>query len=263
MRLLVAFAIWILAFSEASAGVIVNYIYVQSGIWSQEIDNWWIGPGIYAGDDEGIPVNTGVSAVNYPFFANTSRVAYDFQQHGEDATIDFGWNHSIAGVTNDEAYGYAFAEFTPDVDMRYEVSGAYSVNGAAASYQRTDIFRYPDPSLALSYKESRSTLNETLVVGSPLGGDFENTVEGNFTGELNAGQRYTIFNLWYLHAYSDSAPSQATGNVSLYLSTLNPTAVPEPSTVLLMAMGGFGCFVRSRRKRYPAKGSVQRSDVEV
>jgi hypothetical protein len=253
MRLFVVFAIWILTLSEASAGVIIDYIGVQAGIWNQSKNNWDANSDTLAGNDLGIPVSTGISNLNKPSSPNTSRVAFDFQQHGQNATIDFYWDHSISGVTKDEAYGYAYAAFTPDVDLRYEISGAYSVNGAAASYQQTEIFSDFNPPFALSYKESRSTLNETLVVGSPLGGDFKNAVEGSFTGVLNAGQQYSIFNRWYLHAYSDAAPSTATGNLRLSLSPLNSAAVPEPSSLLFMGIGACGLFARVRRmKRHTA-----------
>jgi hypothetical protein len=131
-------------FSEASAGVVISDVYVEAGIFSREYNTFWVSAPAYAGTDWGIPVGSGTSSVNRTFLANKSSVSFDFQEHVPNATVDFAWDHSIAGVTvdkdyGDEAYGYAWVFFTPDVDLRYELSGQYAVNGNATSYQFTSL----------------------------------------------------------------------------------------------------------------------------
>jgi hypothetical protein len=261
VRVIGFLAVWMLIVSEVSAGVIVSDITLIAGIYTQTpAPPHFIQGFISAGTDWDEPVSTGVLNINYrPFLPNTSRVAFDFKESGQNATVDFTWSHSIEGVKDDEAYGYAYVTFRPDMDMRYEISGTYSVDGVAASRQYTE-FGSGDLSsfiLAHSSKESRSTSNETLVVGSPTGGDFQNNVVGSFTGELKAGQDYSLFNLWYIHAYEDAGPSTATGSLRLSLSPLNAAAVPEPSTLLLMGIGACGVVLRNRKRFRKASAEYQ------
>ena len=255
MRFFAVIMIWIFTLSEAPAGVIIEDIAVQAGIFSREINNFPTGAELHAGTDWGVPVSSGESVLDLPaLYANTSRVAFDFQESGQNSTLDFTWDHSIAGGTNDEAYGRAYVFLRPEVDLRYEVSGMYAVNGAAASYQNTVLqdADFVNPPLLSSFKESRSTPNENLTVGSLVGGDFANNVSGTLTGDLLAGQLYVFDSLWYLHAYTDSAPSIATGNLRLSLSPMNTAAVPEPSSLLLLGIGTCSVFARARRKKRSA-----------
>ena len=236
--------------ASASAGIIISDVTVYalgySGAANQSLGSI---AGASAGTDYGIPVGTGTSSLNFNNQIKSS-VSFNFHQNGLNEILDFGWIQSIEGVTDDAAQGIANMSFTTDVDLRYELSGSYAVNGTAAPFQWT--FLSDDDNginLFSSVKQSRSTANETLVVGSPLGGDYSNSVHGSLTGELRAGNHYFLYSFWDITAYSNSTPSDATGNLRFSLSPLNSTAVPEPSSLLLLGMGTIGYFVHGRRAR--------------
>lgn len=254
MRFALGFALSILTVSNAFGGVVIDYIGIQAGIFDNDRGAWIGGAYRAAGADLGTQATSDSSAIDYPFYDNKSIVSYDVQQSARTTTIEFTWDHRIVGLTDDEAYGFGFVDFTPDVDLRYEITGRYSVLGDSSPYQLVQAGSYVSPFYIASFKESRSTPNETLILGDPVGGDYENYVEGSFTGILHAGERYGLSSLYYLHAYQDGSESVAVGNVRISLSALDASPVPEPSSLVLFGITAVGLCASRLRNKFTARG---------
>ena len=244
--------------AAANAGVIVSTFYLSVGTLERVVSNgtsrmvWLPGNNDHWRDltpAENLPDMSASSSVDYPLqnYKNKSTGTYAFHQAGNQAVIDFTWDHTAIGAYVDEfgklieseGYGFAAAIFKVDVDTWYTLSGEYAKVGNAAAYQYVEFYEdfNVDEFYVFSGKESVQTPDETLVLGSPTGGDQLNLVDGDFSGLLGAGRTYVVYSLNYIHAYDNPDSTRALGNLRLTLTEANVQAVPEPGSLALLAVG--------------------------
>ena len=186
----------------------------------------------------------------------SSESGYSLTNAGFDITLD----QSRVGAANSfgQAEGSIFFSVNQGID--YVASGSYSVadsDGRIVYYRPFLYDRTVGSFVFENFQQSRATPNESFTLGG-TGGDFSNSTFGSLTGTLIAGHDYEFNYYVMIHTSSTASPSGATasGNLSLSFS-----AIPEPSTGLLMVLGLVALAVSRhrqaidhvpRRRKYPA-----------
>ncbi len=151
-----------------------------------------------------------------------------------DSAFNFGFDavtaHSNNGRTNLQGY----LAFSVDTDTTYTLAGQYE------SVSMSDGWSYLHVGLA----GPSGTLYWTDVQGDFVGSFIHTLGGGALTGNLIAGETYTLSWDWGLRG--NGTTSDATG--FLNLSFGESPSVPEPSTLALLALGLVGVGVRRRQK---------------
>lgn len=174
---------------------------------------------------------------------------FDLSDSGFTMTFDYARGAGFAGVTGGEFY------FSVDENIRYTATGSLSAADPVGRVLELTVYladvTYPAGLFLLKNRQtSDATPNESFTLGQ-AGGDYRNTNEGSLTGTLLAGVEYGLiieFEAFYDHQYPLPEPpeySDATfsGNVSLSFS-----AIPEPTTASLLALGLVGIAAVRRRR---------------
>ncbi len=191
-----------------------------------------------------------------------SRTDIDFFEQSGQTVLNFGITHTRTGLfQTDSTFSGTDSQqirFTALENTVYEISGFYNVTDAGPATAQTPATRLngrlfdvtAGQTLMNSFQLSRSTANEQFVVGG-LGGDDQNAFSGSLTGNLITGHEYefgfgaltaTTFDL---SSQTDSG-SSAVGNINL---TIGTSAVPEPSSLALLALSGLTLLGYGWRQR--------------
>ena len=151
-------------------------------------------------------------------------------------------------------------EFTTGASAEhFSITGTYGFttdSGASIFYQ---VYLYDVANAVYlfdNYQHSSNALGESFAVGEE-GGNFENILAGNLTGDLLPNSAYEFgFDAWIVQSDDDEVSliaASSTGFVSLELAPL-AGAVPEPASLVVWSLlGGLGIAVGSWRKRNAAR----------
>jgi hypothetical protein len=169
---------------------------------------------------------------------------------GTNATASVDYDYSDTGLAlSDLQFALspgAFAEaattyrIIPSVDLDFTVTGSLHWSGGFGSptlfVQIQDITGgEPGPNVTNQFSSKSGTSNATVSV--------VNSVSNPLTGVLLAGDTYKLsFDL----ATDTNVPNNTSGN-STGGATITWTAVPEPSTIILAALGGLALLACRRR----------------
>ena len=94
--------------------------------------------------------------------------------------------------------------------------------------------------------ESRSTANESFILGDVGDGDHSNINVGKLTGNLIAGHSYTLFYQSWIQALDADDLETEVSAIANSNVTLNISAVPVPASVFLFSSGLLGLIGVSR-----------------
>lgn len=205
--------------------------------------------GVETSDESGL--NPGVVL---PYFATATAfdsgssvvTEYDLSNDGFLITMD----HIRTGISGGASQSSGEVRFGVDQDTAYSASGSYSAfdtdgHNIRLTVHLRDYTLLPSPYfLFQSHQQSLSTPNESFILGE-TDGDFTNGMNGDLTGTLIAGHSYGfIYNLYIRSSSPISSTVSATGFIDLSFS-----AIPEPSTGLLLTLGLLGLGVHRHRTR--------------
>lgn len=226
--------------SSAWSATILSLASVETGTYEN---------GSFFGDSspwqfEDVAFAQRTSSINYPESINTATTTYTYRNENGIATYDVDWNFFINGEIHTEGYGFASLEFITTTDTFYSLAHSFTSNGGADRYFSIGL---TEDGPAAPYFESQ--LGRFPYLGHPDYGNFYDIQGGSSQGVLAAGKLYYINALFDLHAFDNVGTSDGVGRLNLTLS-----AVPEPSSLTLCAIGMSGLIVR--RHRRPVQGNL-------
>ena len=185
---------------------------------------------------------------------NVSTTNYAVSESGGDTLFEFAWQQVRTGIAGAYANSLANAVvFTANADATYSITGQQQLAGDNTVYFSVQL--KDETSSAVLFNTlliSDDTVNETLILGE-TGGDLTNVLEGLSDGSLEAGHEYSLTFYAYTRAWDYSvgniADAGATADGWLNLN-IGEVTVPEPSSLVLLCVGGFGlCGYRRRNAR--------------
>jgi hypothetical protein len=175
----------------------------------------------------------------------TSALAqYDFSNDAFSITF----SHTRLGTQ--DSYGQLFGHiiFSVDQDVNYSATGFHTAidpEGRSVTLV-SHLIDYDTKSyLYDSLQWSKSTPNESLTLGLTEGDDY-NVDLGSLSGTLPAGHEFKFYYAARVRTLPSASIQGATGSGNF---TLRFTAVPEPSTALLLVLGL--AMVAALRRRSP------------
>jgi hypothetical protein len=186
-------------------------------------------------------------------FADSSSVAfggsnnvstYDLSDSGFEITFDHARARNdtrSSFVTRAQSAGRI--HFSLDQDAAYQATGAYAAIDAEGHRMFLDVELFDITSgveVFRSFQESRATPNEAFVLGGN-GGDFDNILSGALSGALMAGHEYRYRYNAIIVAGPEPPPATQSAEAAGFATF---ALVPEPSTVVLLALGLFGLAAR-------------------
>lgn len=186
--------------------------------------------------------SSSTTAISYSGNANSTTFSWD-----AEISIDNTGGLSTASCCDFADSFNDFLFFTADVDATYSISGFYDHSGPAGTTVFFEAWLFDSGTyLFRDVSESRSTANESFVLGDIGDGDYSNTNVGELTGSLIAGHSYTFFYQSWIQALdADDLETEvsAIGNINV---TLNVSTVPPPASVFLFSSGLLGLMGVSR-----------------
>jgi hypothetical protein len=191
------------------------------------------------------PATIPYSATSSSIDGGTSSASeYDFSNDGFSITFE----HARVG-TND-SYGQSFGRvlFSVDQNVHYAAAGSYAAidpDGRSVTLNADLLDLTVGSYLFEASQWSESTPNESFTLGLAEG-DFYNLNTGSLVGTLIAGHDYRFFYSARVRTIPSASPLGATGSGSVFLGF---TAVPEPDTAVLAALGLVVLTVSRRRSR--------------
>lgn len=173
---------------------------------------------------------------------SSSRSVYGLSNDGFNITFD----HSRTSPKFSEGRSWGYIYFSVDQDVTYSAAGAYSAIDPSGLliFQNAWLHDLDLASDTFKYAQgSASTPNESLILGEAGGDGATNIVQiGSLTGTLIAGHEYRF---WYDH-YIQAWPSSGASATSSGYVSLSFSAIPEPSTGLLLGIGLIGLTLRKK-----------------
>lgn len=185
---------------------------------------------------KGTPVKNGPFTGQTPFYAQKGDLALGFYHESAPASLSTSTSaeNTILGLTAGQSYR---------VDYWYSAFGITSADTTA---------KY-DIDLKVDVDGSQRALHDALAyIGSP-------TSTGGSTGiwQTNTGTESTVYTAWKQGSATFQATSATAalkfigllqgGPALLQLDNVSVTQVPEPSTMLVAALGAAGFLLRRRR----------------
>lgn len=170
---------------------------------------------------------------------NASATTVNLSTTGAETLISLGMNHNRNGNLLDHARSNTLLYFTATEDLAYSFSGFYNVANIVGANNVDLFFEFRDATsgnqVFYSHQTSSHTPNEKFILGE-TGGDVYNLLIGNPTGVLTQGHTYLLNFQAVIDAFPNGSDfgASAVGNITLSLT--DPSAVPEP-TQLVMWLG--------------------------
>lgn len=188
--------------------------------------------------------SSSTTIVSYSDSATSTTLSWDV-----DISIDNTDGLSTAGCCDFADSFNDFLFFTADVDATYSISGLYNLIGPSEATVYYEAWLIDSGTyLFRDVSESRSTVNESFLLGDIGDGDYSNTNDGELTGKLIAGHSYAFFYQSWIQALdANDLETEVSASAESNI-TLNITAVPLPSTLLLFGSGLLGLIGIYRRK---------------
>lgn len=178
--------------------------------------------------------------VTFPFIDTHTAVSgptsaesrYDFTIEGNSAALDFGF--SLARSASESwTQSHGLIRFLVTEPTAYAFRGQLAMSGTGLLVLRAGLVEaeYPNPHLYIGDHASWATPDESFALGTP-GGDLGWTETGDITGTLTPNVAYILF---YYYGLENNPVTQTTATAE---GSLNFALIPEPSSVLLLALGG-------------------------
>jgi PEP-CTERM motif len=182
-----------------------------------------------------IPTSTTVNVGNLNYHSDNS---INWFVNSGQTVLSFDMDHKRPGGVSQFARTRFGLVFAVNSNEPYELSGFYNATDVASSgsvWLSVEL-KADSPTnsttMTLDKQVSSNTINEQFVVGC-AGGDSINESLGSLTGTLFPGYIYGFNYTIYTEATPDAdSGASAFGNITLKIGT-----VPEPSTLLLLAIG--------------------------
>lgn len=246
MKLLSAvilFASFVLLVGSAQAVVTVTsnqlYVYTAGDVG---VEDYFLGTTI--------PTHTAVNVTDGISHSNNN---IDWDVIAGQTVFSFDIDHRRTGEAASTVWTRSETlKFTVDTDQPYEASGFYNVtnldtSGTGVVQMQASLSDSTGSEPGFNSGQlSGNTHNEQFVLGG-LGGDDSggSSFGGSLTGNLIAGHVYEFsFNYMIATIPNIDAGATALGNITLKIGT----AVPEPSTLLLLSIGAISLLGRRKAK---------------
>jgi hypothetical protein len=149
--------------------------------------------------------------------------------------------HRDGSYVDDSVLSYAGAMgsflFTVDEDSTYALTGTHTLGDEQRVSLQVSFMDLTDSvTLCYNYQYSENTAHELLRLGQP-DGEF-NMMTGSTTGAVLAGHEYALtFNYMIVNPLGADDGTSSVGSLNLAI-------MPEPSSMLLLALAGLGVLRR-------------------
>jgi hypothetical protein len=196
-------------------GGVGSYVIRQSSLASDDVN-------LTGTTDE-----AALATISESFFSSTSRAI-------DDTGISIGLVRSRDGGWGDHATGYAYAEFTIDVDTAYSVSGYFSSPRGYANLMGS----------LYDFSTGNFVFAQATAAYGPLDAHFgayggTTTIDGSLFGTLFAGHQYQFFVNATVSADPDADEGAlAIGTARLQFSEISTEVIPEPASLAVWSCLG-------------------------